>query len=164
METQSIFKTSLSCAAKVVPAASGVGGLIFVFGWLVEHKDAVKEAVSRAWAAVLYAASFGNQFWAAVSIGILMMAVLAWSICMENKLPPELVQRYGVRLWLIGMVAIVVWIIELIAVSTTFDKLSDLTPYHGFALFTLWLPLLSLPFVFIFVMCAESEPTKQGTK
>lgn len=143
MTQQQKLNASIQCGGKIITILAGIVGIGFVVGWIFEHLGEIDTALSAAWGKLLFAISFGGNFWAAVIIGLAMIAIIGWACCVDNHLSKKNA-AYSWPLIRIILASSPIWLLSFFAMQDTFHSISDLTIYGKVAVAFMTLPFLIL--------------------
>lgn len=116
-------------------------GVLAIIGAGIEHSTAVEQFALAFWATLLSIFSFGGNFWAAVSVSIFWISVLAWLVCVTVSLPSTGEEGTKSYLGAAGCASAALWLVSFSAVLNTFASFEALTVYQKTAVFASATPL-----------------------
>lgn len=128
-----------ACAIKVLAALVGLACAIALLGWVIDHADPIGNGIAGAWQALLLLISLGGHLWAAVAFGVASLGVFAWVGCVGSQMGEN--TDVDSRLILIAVLSVVVFVLALCSLHTTFENFKDLTTYQSIAVVVMHIPI-----------------------
>lgn len=129
-----------ACGLKVAIGVPSIVGLLAVIGKAIEQREALGNALSAAWAALLWGLALGGHLWGAVAVGGAALGVLAWVCCVASQLPEKGEEKAKSALLLAGAIAVAFWLLANLAMQTTFADFPALTVYQQIAVVVMHAP------------------------
>lgn len=153
--TANPIKTAVKdCASGVAMSLVSLIVVASAVGWTAEHWQLITQVVSKfasnAWAGMLYMMSFGGNFWPSVAVGVSMISVVAWVLCVGNKLPNAEYEKVEKLLFSIGILAAMMWLVSFFAMHSTFGAMSELSAYCVIAVVVMTIPFIGVALCALF--------------
>jgi hypothetical protein len=141
-------KMRADCAYAVARAIAVVAGFVVTVGWLIENRSVVGNVLAAlgrgiylTWDMLILTVSLGGYFWGAIVVGVAALSVGAWCSCMCYKADDLNIESQLLKQFQWGLaLAILVWVLSLIAMFSTYSELSELSSYQCAALIAIWAP------------------------
>lgn len=135
VEQFSVMTAAYRCGLKVVSRVAVFVASMSLLGVGFDQSELIASAISYLWKQLMFAVSFGGEFWGAVIFNVIQICIYLTAACIESNLPEGFdLTKVLDALFISKVCSAVLFILGFIALLTAINSTNLLSAYAVIAL------------------------------